>query len=60
MSKELDSVFHRDVMKTIKLFTDEQIENNPVIKDAIDYGWKRGYNVNEWFVLEPEDYESLL
>jgi len=47
-------------MKTIELFTAEQIENNSDIKDVIDYGWKHGYDVNKLFIFEAKDYESLL
>ena len=47
-------------MKAIKIFTEEQIKNNPEIKKAIDYGWSKGYDVNTWFMIEPDDYLALL
>jgi len=47
-------------MKVRKIFTNKQIKSNPEIKKAINYGWSKGYNVNEYIELEPSDYLALI
>ena len=47
-------------MITKKLFTKKQIRENPMLKKAIEDCNKKGYNVNEYFVLEVKDLDVLL
>jgi len=47
-------------MKVIKLFPEYMIESIPELKDAIEEGKRRGYRVNEYFIIEPEDEAMLM
>ena len=47
-------------MKKIQIFSDEMVKLMPELKEAIDEGWKRGYDVNHWIILEENDYKLLL
>jgi len=47
-------------MKTIELFPNEFIEKCPELKQAIEDCWKKGYDVNHWIMLEPDDYKILM
>ena len=47
-------------MKNVQLFSDEFIKKCPELKKAIEYGFKKGYDVNHWIMLEPNDYDLLM